>query len=243
MNPTDILGEILGGGKGGGIFKDIFGRSAPARPTQKEDSSASEDEIARQARELEDMIGLGRKGGSSPAARQAEAPPRDRQPVPATPWDQPAPANPRWDQPAEAPRWDSPAPTRVPERSPAEAGSPDSGALILIQAMVNAAKADGRLTPEEQRAITDHIGELSPDAVRFLEREFQRPLDVREFAWSVPIGMEHKVYMISLSAIELDSKTESDYLEELARGLRLPREVRAGIHQRFGLPALSGSNR
>ena len=58
MNATDILGEILGGGKGGGIFKDIFGKSAPSRPAQKEDSSASADEIARQARELEDMIGV-----------------------------------------------------------------------------------------------------------------------------------------------------------------------------------------
>ena len=109
--------------------------------------------------------------------------------------------------------------------------------------MVNAAKADGSLTPEEQRAITDHIGEISPDAVRFLEREFQRPLDVRAFADSVPVGLEYKVYMISLSAIELDSKAESEYLDELARRLRLPAEVRAGIHRRFGLPAASGGNR
>lgn len=245
MNATDILGEILGGGKGGGIFKDIFGKSAPATPARKEDSSASADEIARQARELEGMIGLGRPGGSSPASRPAEAPSRDQQPAPTTRWDQPAPANTRWDQPAEAPRWDAPVPSRgpAPERGPAESGSPDSEALVLIQAMVNAAKADGRLTPGEQRAITDHIGEVSPEAVRFLEREFQRPLDVRAFAWSVPIGMEYKVYMISLSAIELDSKAESEYLDELARGLRLPREVRANIHQRFGLPAPSVSNR
>ena len=93
---------------------------------------------------------------------------------------------------------------------------------MLIRAMVNAAKADGRLTREEQDAILQHLGGDSREAIAFLQRELDTALDVRDFAWSVPLGMEYKVYAISLSAIDLDTKSESAYLEQLAHGLRLP---------------------
>jgi hypothetical protein len=93
--------------------------------------------------------------------------------------------------------------------------------------MIQAAKADGRLTPEEQNAILEQVGGATPDAQRFLEREFQTSTDARDFAWSVPLGLEQKVYAISLTAINLDNKSESDYLRLLAprpedscRGLR-----------------------
>ena len=77
------------------------------------------------------------------------------------------------------------------------------------------------------------------EAIAFLQRELDAALDVRDFAWSVPLGMEYKVYAISLSAIDLDTKSESEYLEQLAHGLRLPRDVRAQIHQRYAVPVPS----
>jgi uncharacterized membrane protein YebE (DUF533 family) len=124
---------------------------------------------------------------------------------------------------------------------PAELPDPDrqdSEALVMLRAMINAAKADGRITTDEQQAILREVGASSPDAMRFLQREFQQPLDVREFAWSVPLGLEAKVYMISLSAVDLDTRAESDYLRDLAHGLRLPKEVCDGLHQRCGVPVL-----
>lgn len=224
MNATDILTEILRGGAGGGIFKDIFGGGGggPAQPRrQPEVTTAPPAEIEREARELEDMLGVG----------------RDRGPAQQVPGGFPPPSRPT--------DWSAPAPARVPpalpERAPAEApsaGRQDSEALVMLRAMVNAAKADGRITPEEQQAILTRIGGSSPEAVRFLQREFDRPLDVREFAWSVPLGMEYKTYMISLSAIDLDTRQESDYLRELAHGLRLPKEVCDQLHQRCGVPPL-----
>jgi uncharacterized membrane protein YebE (DUF533 family) len=77
--------------------------------------------------------------------------------------------------------------------------------------------------------------------VRFLQEELNRDVNVRDFAWSVPLGMEHKVYSISLTAIDLDSKAESDYLRELAHGLRLPAEVCDHIHRKLGVPSLPSS--
>ena len=110
---------------------------------------------------------------------------------------------------------------------------------MRIRAMANAAKADGRLTRKEQDAILQHLSGASREAMAFLQRELDAALDVRDFAWSVPLGMEYKVYAISLSAIDLDTKSESEYLERLAHGLRLPRNVRAQIHQRYAVPVPS----
>lgn len=62
---------------------------------------------------------------------------------------------------------------------------------------------------------------------------FARPLDAREFAWSVPVGMEQQVYTTSLIAIEVDSDREDRYLRELAHGLRLAPEVCDQIKERL----------
>ncbi|MFN0127664.1 MAG: DUF533 domain-containing protein [Verrucomicrobiales bacterium] len=69
--------------------------------------------------------------------------------------------------------------------------------------------------------------------------EFKKPLDVKEFAWSVPLGLEQKVYVISLSVITLDQRDESTYLKNLAHGLRLPPDLCAEIHRQFGAPLIT----
>ena len=84
----------------------------------------------------------------------------------------------------------------------------DERALILVRAMVNAAKSDGQLSQAEQQSILEHVGNTSRETIQFLRDEFSRPLDVRKFAWSVPLGMEQQVYTISLIAIDLDECTE-----------------------------------
>ena len=68
--------------------------------------------------------------------------------------------------------------------------------------------------------------------------EFARPLNLREFASSIPVGMEQQVYMLSLVAIDLDTGKEAKYLLELSEALRLPVDVREQIHQRLGAPSI-----
>jgi len=242
MSPVDILNEILlggppasgkpsgkpsGGPSGGpdlgGIFRDIFGGGpgGGSAPRQQTPSTPAPRDIERDARELEDMFGVGQdKVPSSPPSSG-----------PARPSSQPE-------------DWTLPAPGRKSpsvEWPDAGAATPDTRnteALVLIRAMIMAAKADGRLTEEEQRAILERVGN-APDATRFLQNEFRATTGVRDFAWSVPLGLENKVYTISLTAIDLDTRAESDYLRELAHGLRLPEEVTSHIHQRFGIRPLS----
>ncbi len=222
MNATDILGEILRGGKGGGILKDVLGggrgRGRPA-PRQQTEVAAppSSKELERDARDLEDLLGVDEPGAPSRTRRQPSRPTR---------WDQPAPE-----------RFPAPMPQRKAEAE-IDPDREDDESLVLLRAMIHAVKADGRLSDDEQRALFDQVGSRSQDAVRFLQREFDRDTNVRDFAWSVPIGLEYKAYMVSLSAIDLDTKSESTYLRELAHGLRLPPEVTAQVHRRYGVAVL-----
>ncbi len=114
----------------------------------------------------------------------------------------------------------------------------DERALIVIRAMVNAAKADGRLDQEEQDKILKQLRNPTNEHIQFLRDEFARPLDVRGFAMSVPVGMEQQVYTASLIAIDLDTGEEAKYLMELAENLRLSPEIRQQIHERLGAPSI-----
>jgi len=104
--------------------------------------------------------------------------------------------------------------------------------------MVNAAKSDGRVSQTEQQNILNRLESASREAIEFLREEFARPLDVRDFAWSVPLGMEHQVYAMSLAAIDLDTNPEAQYLSELAHGLQISPDDCSEIHQRLGAPAI-----
>jgi hypothetical protein len=218
MNPADILGEILKGGGSGGILKDILTGGSKGRPEPRSapssgpsSSSTSLEDYQRQIRELEEDFGI--TGGSQ----------------------RPSPRSDRWKPKVEA-STPPPLPKRQPDKTATEEQH-DTESIVLIRAMIHAAKADGRLSREEQSAVFKKLGGQSTEATRFFQDELNKPTNVRDFAWSVPMGMEYKVYAISLAAIDLDTKRESAYLSELAHGLRLPLEVRQHLHERYGAPA------
>jgi len=143
-------------------------------------------------------------------------------------------------RPAEAPQRRGWADVmNLPSRAPEPPPQPrEEEATLLIRAMVNAAKADGRLDRDEEQKLLRHLGQPSREAIAFIQAEFQRPLDAREFAWSVPLGLEQKVYAISLSVIELDQREESAYLKDLSHGLRLGPDVVEQLHRQFDAPLI-----
>lgn len=110
--------------------------------------------------------------------------------------------------------------------------------VVLIRAMINAAKADGEIDKCEQDEIVGRLGRLDSEEARFLQQEFRRPLDVHAFAHDVPRGMEEEVYAISLMAIDLDTRPEAHYLTELAGCLRLDPCVCNDIHEHYGAPKI-----
>ncbi len=218
MDPIEILGALLRGSsggqsQGGNILRDILGggeaeEASPAPQAERPVSQASPP--ASNSGRPTNVIDTWRResaGASPPAA------PR------------PAPSSGRWNG------GDSGL-LRPP--APAPAANREEEAVYLIRAMINAARADGEMDREEEQKILQHLGQPTQQVVAFIREEFGKPLDVREFAWSIPLGLEEKVYALSLAVMEVDSQKESGYLNELSHGLRLAPEVCRQIQQRYG---------
>jgi hypothetical protein len=233
MDAMDILGGLLGGGSrgggsassgGGGLGGKILGElikgaaggmlgggGRPAASQQRQIDPNAE------AKRLEDMLNVATgRGGQRPAPQESQY--------------QPPPPQPRYQQ-SPAPQAPSP---RVPQPQQQRMSTNDE-AIVMIRALINAAKADGRIDQQEQQKILSQVPN-DQETINFLKHEFQQPLDVRDFAWSVPLGMEMQVYTMSLAGMNLDSNNEMQYLRELAHGLRLDPQLCSQVHQRYGVP-------
>lgn len=134
----------------------------------------------------------------------------------------------------------APTSSRVnpPSWSPPQKEQLDEQAKVLIRAMISAAKSDGQVTQDEQDAILKQLEHVSEEEIAFLRSEFQRPVDVKELAWSIPQGLEDQAYQISLIAIDLDEQKEAEYLADLAHGLRISPRRCNEIHTRLGAPEI-----
>ena len=114
----------------------------------------------------------------------------------------------------------------------------DQQARVLLHAMVNAAKADGKIDAAEQTKILEQLKEAPEEELEMVRQEVQAPLDIQGVIDSVPNGMEEQVYLMSLLAINLDSKPEALYLDKLAKALNISNEASNNIHDRLGAPLL-----
>jgi uncharacterized membrane protein YebE (DUF533 family) len=136
---------------------------------------------------------------------------------------------------------------RQPESLPVELRAPTNETeareleeigLLVLKAMINAAKADGRIDDEEIRRILGKLEQAGADAEaqEFVRAEMGRPQDLEELVRAVPnqkVAVE--IYAASLLAIEVDTPAERDYLETLARKLGLEREVTQRLHAALGV--------
>lgn len=116
-----------------------------------------------------------------------------------------------------------PPPTDSPFSVDAPAAS-DDFALILVRAMIAAAKSDGHIDDTERARIMDKIqlSGLGAEAQSFIEKELAAPTDVDALV-SAAVSEEQKVelYTASRLAIDPDSRAERGYLDLLAGRLGL----------------------
>jgi uncharacterized membrane protein YebE (DUF533 family) len=115
----------------------------------------------------------------------------------------------------------------------------DRRALLIVEAMVSAAKADGQIDSGERNRIAGRVKEsgAGAEALEFLMDEMQRPLDLAALVAKVTGSEEAiEVYGASLLAIEVDTQAEVDYLRRLAEALGLDANVVSQIHQALGAP-------
>ena len=106
--------------------------------------------------------------------------------------------------------------------------------MVLVRAMIAAARSDGRLDSRESQAIFQRMEalELPPDERDILFQEMGKPADVDaivQSATSQEIAAE--IYLASLLAIDVDTIEEQSYLGMLAARMRLPQELVRELHK------------
>lgn len=111
-------------------------------------------------------------------------------------------------------------------------------AALMLRAMVQAAMADGTLDETERAKLMQHMDTATDAEIAFVSGLMDQPVDVPALAADVPDGMEEQIYLISLMAIDLDSRAEAQYLHTLATALGLDQTVVNDIHTQAGVPLL-----
>lgn len=98
-------------------------------------------------------------------------------------------------------------------------------ALVLVRAMIAAAKADGHIDDDERRKIGDKLSlsGIGGEAEQFLNAELGKPVDVDELVAAAKTDAQKvELYTASRLAINSDTRAERGYLDLLAGRLALP---------------------
>ncbi|MEZ8742767.1 tellurite resistance TerB family protein [Photobacterium swingsii] len=97
--------------------------------------------------------------------------------------------------------------------------------LLLLKAMVFAARSDGHIDDEEKQAITSWVHEQGVDdnIETLIAGWMNEPLDPVLLAKEVNnLEQASEVYLVSLLAIDIDHFMEKAYLAQLSQALALP---------------------
>ncbi len=116
--------------------------------------------------------------------------------------------------------------------------------LLLLKAMISAAKADGNIDHGESSRIMSEINRLrlEPEEKALLFDEYSRPVDIQALAAEVQTQEQAvEVYAASLLVIDEQDAREAQYLQSLAAALGLAPALADEIQQTL-LASLSGSN-
>lgn len=115
----------------------------------------------------------------------------------------------------------------------------DEDAEIIVKAMINAAKADGRIDEKEIQKIIGKLekGGLTEEEKAFFVSEAEKPMDLDKVIRSSrgKIDKAAEIYAASLLAIKVDTPAEQEYMKQLASGLKLHPEVASYIEQTLGV--------
>ena len=110
---------------------------------------------------------------------------------------------------------------------------------LVLKAMINAAKADGKIDEGEAHRIVGKLQEAGADAddQRYVLELMRRPMETETLITAAEghPNLAAEIYAASLMAIEVDTSAEQAYLGKLASGLGLTAEVTRRIQQMVGL--------
>lgn len=124
---------------------------------------------------------------------------------------------------------------------PEVAPTPEQNAVagLMLRAMLQAAKSDGKIDDAEKQRLLSQIGDLDDEDRQFIRDQMAAPVDAQALARDVPKGLETQVYMMSLLAIDFDHEEEARYLRELAQALGLQQDAVNDVHEQVGVQNLN----
>ncbi|EMB48388.1 putative Inner membrane protein [Vibrio mimicus CAIM 602] len=105
--------------------------------------------------------------------------------------------------------------------------------LIILKAMIAAAKADGHVDDQEMARIQQAIEELGSDnqVQQLVEQELRKPLDPAEIArFAQNPAQASELYLASLLIADEQNFMEKAYLNELAKQLGLDDQLVAQLN-------------
>jgi uncharacterized membrane protein YebE (DUF533 family) len=114
----------------------------------------------------------------------------------------------------------------------------EAAAGLMLRAMIQAAKSDGRIDADEQKKLMANLTDATPQEMQFVQAELRAPVDVAGLCRQVPGGLAPQVYGMSLMAINLDNRAEAQYLHDLATGLGIGKQAVNQIHAQVGVAPL-----
>ena len=109
---------------------------------------------------------------------------------------------------------------------------------LMLRAMIQAAKSDGKIDDAEREKLLDKLGDISPEERDFINAELAAEIDVKGLARQVPNGMEAQVYTMSIMGINLDNQAEAQYLHDFATELGIDKPSVNTIHAQLGVPTI-----
>ena len=120
----------------------------------------------------------------------------------------------------------------------AKAAEEELEAGLMLRVMIAAIKADGQLDDAEKARLMEAAGDAGQDEIAFINQELAAPSDINTLIRQIPRGMEEKAYTAALLAIDLDQRSEAEFLHGLAEGLGLSRPEVNTIHDTLKAPRI-----
>jgi len=118
----------------------------------------------------------------------------------------------------------------LPHAQPAADGGPFE--LVLVRAMVAAAKADGHIDASEQRRLFAEVERLGLDAEAkaYVLELLTQDIDIESLARATRTPEQGaELYLAARLAIDIDEPAERAFLDALATRLQLPAELRVTL--------------
>ena len=107
--------------------------------------------------------------------------------------------------------------------------------LILLKAMIAAAKSDGHINKKEVSIISEQIEKLglTGGVAEVMQSEISKPLDVKEIAELAEnnSGIAAEIYLVSAVVIDKENSMEREYLDSLAKAMSLPASLVAELQK------------